>query len=67
ETELKEKKHRIEDALSATKAAVEEGIIPGGGAIMVSAIPEVQKVKLADDEKTGAQIIERALEEPIRQ
>lgn len=67
ETELKEKKHRIEDALSATKAAVEEGIIPGGGAILVSAIPEVKKVKLEGDEKTGAQIVERALEEPIRQ
>jgi chaperonin GroEL len=67
ETELKEKKHRIEDALSATKAAVEEGIIPGGGAILVSSIPEVQKIKLDGDERTGAQIIERALEEPIRQ
>ena len=67
ETELKEKKHRIEDALSATKAAVEEGIIPGGGAILVSAIPEVKKVKLEGEEKTGAQIVERALEEPVRQ
>jgi chaperonin GroEL len=67
ETELKEKKHRIEDALSATKAAVEEGIIPGGGAILISAIPEVKKMKLDGDEKTGAQIVERALEEPIRQ
>lgn len=67
ETELKEKKHRIEDALSATKAAVEEGIIAGGGAILVSAIPEVKKVKLDGDEKTGAQIVERALEEPVRQ
>ncbi len=66
ETELKEKKHRIEDALSATKAAVEEGIIPGGGAILVSAIPEVKKIKADGDEKTGAQIVERALEEPVR-
>jgi len=67
ETELKEKKHRIEDALSATKAAVEEGIIAGGGAILVSAIPDVKKVKLDGDEKTGASIVERALEEPVRQ
>ena len=67
ETELKERKHRIEDALSATRAAVEEGIVPGGGVVLVDAIPTVDKSKLADDEMTGAQIIERALEEPLRQ
>ncbi len=67
ETELKERKHRIEDALSATRAAVEEGIVPGGGVVLVDAIPEVDKSDLADDEMTGARIIERALEEPLRQ
>lgn len=69
ETELKEKKHRIEDALSATKAAVEEGIVPGGGASLVHIIPAVTKVKekLDGDERIGAEIIERALEEPLRQ
>ncbi|MFA7661986.1 MAG: chaperonin GroEL [Anaerovoracaceae bacterium] len=69
ETELKERKLRIEDALNATKAAVEEGIVAGGGVAMVNAIPAVAKyVKgLAGDEKTGANIIMRALEEPVRQ
>ena len=69
ETELKERKVRIEDALNATKAAVEEGIVAGGGVAFVNAIPSVAKfVKtLAGDEKTGAAIIMRALEEPIRQ
>lgn len=69
ETELKEKKHRIEDALSATKAAVEEGIVPGGGASLIHIIPAVTKVKekLEGDERIGAEIIERALEEPLRQ
>ncbi|MBQ2748032.1 MAG: chaperonin GroEL [Firmicutes bacterium] len=69
ETELKERKLRIEDALNATKAAVEEGIVPGGGVALVNAIPAVAKyVKgLAGDEKTGAAIIMRALEEPVRQ
>lgn len=69
ETELKEKKLRIEDALNATKAAVEEGIVAGGGVALVNAIPAVAKyVKtLAGDEKTGAAIIIRALEEPVRQ
>lgn len=67
ETELKDKKHRIEDALSATKAAVEEGIVAGGGAVMVNSIPTVKKLSLSGDEKTGAQIVERALEEPVRQ
>jgi len=69
ETELKERKLRIEDALNATKAAVEEGIVAGGGVAMVNAIPAVAKyVKgLSGDEKTGANIIMRALEEPVRQ
>ncbi len=69
ETELKERKLRIEDALNATKAAVEEGIVAGGGVALANAIPAVAKfVKtLAGDEKTGAAIIMRALEEPVRQ
>ncbi len=69
ETELKEKKLRIEDALNATKAAVEEGIVPGGGTALVNIIPAVAKFTegLEGDVKTGAQIIVRALEEPVRQ
>jgi len=67
ETELKERKHRIEDALSATRAAVEEGIVPGGGVVLVDAIPSLNKSGLEGDEMTGAQIVERALEEPLRQ
>ncbi|MGI6177438.1 MAG: chaperonin GroEL [Eubacterium sp.] len=69
ETELKEKKLRIEDALNATKAAVEEGIVAGGGVAMVNAIPAVAEYakSLEGDEKTGANIIVRALEEPVRQ
>ena len=69
ETELKERKLRIEDALNATKAAVQEGIVSGGGVALVSIIPKVHEYveTLSGDEKTGAKIIERALEEPIRQ
>jgi chaperonin GroEL len=69
ETEMKEKKLRIEDALAATKAAVEEGIVPGGGIAFISAIPKVAKLlnSTSGDERTGVQIIVRALEEPIRQ
>ena len=69
ETELKERKLRIEDALNATKAAVQEGIVSGGGVALVSIIPQVHDFveTLTGDEKTGAAIIERALEEPIRQ
>ena len=69
ETELKEKKLRIEDALNATKAAVEEGIVPGGGTALVNIIPAVAEyaAKLEGDVKTGAQIIVRSLEEPVRQ
>ena len=66
---MKEKKLRIEDALAATKAAVEEGIVAGGGTALINAMPAVKKLvdKLSGDEKTGAQIILRALEEPVRQ
>jgi chaperonin GroEL len=67
EVELKEKKHRVEDALSATRAAVEEGIVPGGGITLLRAIKAVEKFKLSGDEEIGQRIILRALEEPIRQ
>ncbi len=69
EIEMKEKKLRIEDALAATKAAVEEGIVAGGGTALINAIPAVKKVcdKLSGDEKTGAMIVLKALEEPVRQ
>ena len=69
EVEMKEKKLRIEDALSATRAAVEEGIVPGGGTTLLSCIPEITKLvnKLEGDEKTGAKIVLRAIEEPVRQ
>jgi len=67
ETEMKEKKARVEDALHATRAAVEEGIIPGGGVALIRAIPALEKLKLEGDEKIGVDIIKRALEEPIRQ
>ena len=67
EVELKEKKHRIEDALSATKAAVEEGIVPGGGVVLVNAIKKIKLDKLEGDIKTGAAIVAKALEEPLRQ
>jgi chaperonin GroEL len=70
EVELKEKKHRVEDALSATRAAIEEGIIPGGGVSLIQAVSSLEKVDLAsfeEDEKVGFKIVKRALEEPIRQ
>ena len=69
ETEMKEKKLRIEDALNATRAAVEEGLVPGGGTALLATVPAVVKVveELAGDAKTGAEIIKRALEEPVRQ
>jgi len=67
ETELKEKKHRFEDALSATRAAVEEGIVPGGGTTYINIIPSLEKIGKTDDEKVGATIVRRALEEPMRQ
>ena len=66
ETELKEKKHRVEDALSATRAAVEEGILPGGGIAFIDALPALDKVKAKGDEATGIAILRRALEEPLR-
>ncbi|OGX08867.1 MAG: chaperonin GroL [Omnitrophica WOR_2 bacterium GWF2_38_59] len=67
ETEMKEKKARVEDALHATRAAVEEGIVPGGGVALLRAIPDVESMKLKGDEKTGADIIQKAIEAPIRQ
>ena len=67
EMELKEKKARVEDAMHATRAAVEEGIVPGGGTAYLRCIPVLEKLKLHDDEATGVNIVRRALEEPIRQ
>src|SRR6266567_3155171 len=67
ETELKEKKHRMEDAVSATRAAVEEGIVPGGGAVLVHSIKALDNLKVSGDEATGVQLVRRALEEPLRQ
>lgn len=69
EVEMKDKKLRIEDALSATKAAVEEGIVAGGGTALINAIPRVKEFSetLTGDERTGAKILLRALEEPVRQ
>src|SRR5437870_12431671 len=65
---MKEKKHRVEDALQATRAALEEGIVPGGGVALLNAAKSIKLDGFADpDEKTGAQIILRALEEPLRQ
>jgi chaperonin GroEL len=69
ETEMKEKKARVEDAMHATRAAVEEGIVPGGGVALLRCVPAIQDLakKLDADERTGARIVERALEEPLRQ
>src|ERR687892_600662 len=67
ETEMKEKKHRVEDALQATRAALEEGIGPGGGVALVNAVGAIKLDEFENDERTGAQIVVRALEEPIRQ
>jgi chaperonin GroEL len=67
ETELKEKKHRVEDALSATRAAIEEGIIPGGGVALLNVIPALDFVEAEGDVLTGVHILKRALQEPIRQ
>src|SRR6266566_1044011 len=68
ETEMKEKKHRVEDALQATRAALEEGIVPGGGVALLNAVTSIKLDGFSDpDERTGAQIILRALEEPLRQ
>jgi chaperonin GroEL len=67
ETELKEKKHRVEDALQATRAALEEGIVPGGGVALLNAQDAIDSGSLEPDEATGAEIVRRALEEPVRQ
>ncbi|MBX3003893.1 MAG: chaperonin GroEL, partial [Anaerolineales bacterium] len=67
ETELKEKKHRVEDAVSATRAAIEEGIVPGGGVALLNARSVLDKLKVnGEDEKVGVQIVRRALEQPMR-
>ena len=66
EVELKERKHRVEDALSATRAAVEEGILPGGGVGLLNALPALDNIKMTGDEATGVDIIRKAVEEPIR-
>jgi chaperonin GroEL len=66
EVELKERKHRVEDALSATRAAVEEGILPGGGVALLNSLPVLDKLGLSGDEATGVDIVRKAVEEPIR-
>ena len=67
ETEMKEKKDRVEDALNATRAAVEEGIVPGGGVAFIRTIKALDKLQLSGDEALGVNIVKRALEEPVRQ
>ncbi|MBN1527344.1 MAG: chaperonin GroEL [Candidatus Omnitrophica bacterium] len=67
ETEMKEKKARVEDALHATRAAVEEGIVPGGGVALLRCVPSLDSLKFSGDEQIGVEIVKRALEEPIRQ
>lgn len=67
ETEMKEKKHRIEDALAATRAAVEEGIVPGGGVALINIMNALDNIKVNGDEKTGVEIVKKALEEPLKQ
>jgi len=68
ETEMKEKKARVEDAMHATRAAVEEGIVPGGGVALLRTIPALEKLKLEDeDQRLGVSIVKRALEDPIRE
>ncbi|HLF79214.1 MAG TPA: chaperonin GroEL, partial [Dehalococcoidia bacterium] len=66
EVELKERKHRVEDALSATRAAIEEGIVPGGGVALINALSAIENTDLEGDERTGIVILRRALEEPLR-
>jgi len=66
EVELKERKHRVEDALSATRAAVEEGILPGGGVALLNALPVLDKLEVSGDEITGVNIVRKAMDEPIR-
>ena len=67
ETEMKEKKHRVEDAVQATRAALEEGVVAGGGVALLNAVSSIKLDDLEGDERTGASIVVRALEEPIRQ
>ncbi len=67
ETEMKEKKSRVDDAMNATKAAIEEGVVPGGGLALIRTIPELEKLKLPPDQQTGLEILKRAIEEPARQ
>ncbi|MDX9788823.1 MAG: chaperonin GroEL [Desulfobacterales bacterium] len=67
ESEMKEKKYRVEDALNATRAAVEEGIVPGGGVALLRCISALETLKVPDDEKNGVAVLKRALEEPLRQ
>jgi chaperonin GroEL len=67
ETELKEKKHRVEDALSAARAAVEEGMVAGGGTTFINVLPELERIDVSGDERVGVNIVRRALEEPLRQ
>ncbi len=67
ETEINEKKHKIDDALHATQAAIEEGIVPGGGIILLRAISELNKIKLANDQQIGLEIVKKAIEEPTKQ
>jgi chaperonin GroEL len=66
ETELKEKKARVEDAMHATRAAVEEGIVPGGGVALIRVLPALDAIELEHDEQAGVNIVKRALEEPLR-
>ena len=66
ETEMKERKHRIEDAVSATKAAVEEGIVAGGGTVLINILPKLEEMKMEGDEQTGVNIVKTALVEPLR-
>ena len=67
ETEMKDKKARVDDAVNATRAAIEEGVIPGGGIALLKAIPELEKLSLPEDQKIGVDIIKKALEEPAKQ
>jgi chaperonin GroEL len=67
ETEMKERKARVEDALNATRAAVEEGIVPGGGVAFLRALPALEKGSFSEGEQFGVEIVRRALEEPLRQ
>src|SRR5205809_331183 len=67
ETEMKEKKARVEDALHATRAAVEEGIVPGGGVALIRALSAIEKTEATGEEASGVAIVRRAIEEPLRQ